>query len=942
VNQLLIIAFGILRARFLSASSMASILAGLALCVGSGFADAGPVDFGRAELHRAQRARGLKAESIAIELRSGPPETWSISPGRIVGGDERGLMYGLLEAAAQIRTAGKLTSASGQPATPMRGIRTFIHNEDLEKSWYYSREYWDAYFSMLATNRFNRLNLVFAHQTNYLAPPYPYWIELPDFPQIRVPGLSAAQRDRNLEMLRYISQSAADHGIEFTLGVWEHNVRPNETATVDGLMRENVGPYSGAALARILQLCPAIRSVQVRTNIESGIPDDQQVEFYRDHIFPAIKAAGRTLDFRAWRVAAGMMAAAKELGVNTRISAKYWDEDVGRPYQVPETYAGYGYLDFLEKPRFYQFFWELWGLGSHRLLLWGNPDFVRRAVPTFRLSDSIGFEIDAPLAQKGYGNRPGVWGIFTVSQQQRVFWKWEFERYWLFYLLWGRLSYDPQTSDAVWMDEMRRRFGPAASDVLDAYRESSRVLNEVVAVHLADPNMYIWPEINPGGLIDSYKEVLPSDWRYVASIPETVRNLLTGTASAKQTAFETADRLDDIARRIDDAVTRSSSKMRDAHREWEGSRPDFQVLASLARYHAHKQRAALNVEWFDTTSNRDALESAKRSLTAAVTEWESLVKLTDGLYPPEMASGPDDVGHWKDKLPYVRHDLELIREREEVFERFGAFDFGFDFGAPVSAASTAPSYRTTPYVLTNNVEPRFRPVGPETQYDEKTRYGWMPRGGREAGAVALTPYREVRGVARNPHSLPRDMLFRDYIRGEGDQVFLVRASAATYEVQFLSPDRTVRTESMVASDGFLRIRFPRGDWTVSGLVVEGPQARAQTRSLPVRVMRARPTMSHEPPASAVAGQPLVIALKVEGARPTSIRLHYRALNQNESFRTLEGGPSFTIPGEHISSRWDLLYYFEVLNEEKTGWFYPDPATATPYFVVATRSRQSHP
>jgi hypothetical protein len=31
-----------------------------------------------------------------------------------------------------------------------------------------------------------------------------------------------------------------------------------------------------------------------------------------------------------------------------------------------------------------------------------------------------------------------------------------------------------------------------------------------------------------------------------------------------------------------------------------------------------------------------------------------------------------------------------------------------------------------------------------------------------------------------------------------------------------------------------------------------------------------------------------------------------------------------------------------LNEEKTGWFYPDPATATPYFVVATRSPQSHP
>src|SRR4030095_11974898 len=108
-----------------------------------------------------------------------------------------------------------------------------------------------------------------------------------------------------------------------------------------------------------------------------------------------------------------------------------------------------------------------------------------------------------------------------------VFWKWDFERYWAFYLLWGRLSYDAVASDSVWIAELRQRFGPAADDVADSYRQWSRVLHELVAMHLADPNMYIWPEINPGGLIDAYKDVRPSDWRYIASIPETVRNLLS-------------------------------------------------------------------------------------------------------------------------------------------------------------------------------------------------------------------------------------------------------------------------------------------------------------------------------------------------------------------------------------------------------------------------------
>jgi hypothetical protein len=29
-----------------------------------------------------------------------------------------------------------------------------------------------------------------------------------------------------------------------------------------------------------------------------------------------------------------------------------------------------------------------------------------------------------------------------------------------------------------------------------------------------------------------------------------------------------------------------------------------------------------------------------------------------------------------------------------------------------------------------------------------------------------------------------------------------------------------------------------------------------------------------------------------------------------------------------------MYYFELLDAEGAGWFHPDPATATPYYVVS--------
>jgi hypothetical protein len=192
----------------------------------------------------------------------------------------------------------------------------------------------------------------------------------------------------------------------------------------------------------------------------------------------------------------------------------------------------------------------------------------------------------------------------------------------------------------------------------------------------------------------------------------------------------------------------------------------------------------------------------------------------------------------------------------------------------------------------------------------------------------------VRAVAKEPHSLPRDVLFRDYIRSEGEQVFMVKAPPAEYVVSFLHPNGTVRTESIAANDGLLLIRFPRGDWTVSGLVIKGPKSQAQPPSLKLAVALPRPRMTHEPPASAQAGKPLTLSIKADDA--TLIRLHYRPLNQNLSFKVLEGETTFTIPGKDISARWDLMYYFEVLNKEKSGWFYPDPASATPYFVVTTR------
>ena len=642
-----------------------------------------PTDFGLAEYRRVLEERKLnpKLYQVSTELSMFlPHDGFSIMGNLIRGGSQRGIMYGLLEAADEIRRLGHLWPAKVEKPLGLRGIRRFVHNAEMDAAWYHDREQWRAYFEMLARNRFNRFNLVFAHQTEYLAPPYPFLVGVAEYPQVRARGLSEGERQRNLESLKYIAQTASEYGIDFTLGIWEQDVQRGMTPSVDGLTPETLGPYTYQALKALLQACPMIRSVQVRTNEESGIPAARQVEFFRNYVFRALAEAGHLvqLDLRGWLMSEGLQKAALSSGVPVRLSSKYWAEHLGRPYQPAETFANYSFLNFLERPgvsdrpREYGFYWEVWALGSHRLLLWGDPDYVRRAVPTFALSGSDGFEIDAPLAQKGFGNRPGSYGVFDASQSQRVFWKYDWERYWLFYLLWGRLSYNPAEPERVWMDEFQRRFGSAAKDVFEAVRQASRVLNEVVATHMPDPNMYVWPEINPGGPIDDYIKVRPSDWRMVASFEEHTRNRLEATPSARQTPLETAEHLHEYALLAEQATARAEAALGGQNREWLSTKPDLDVLALLARYHGRKQMAGEHLAWYNATKDDGALYAARRELQGGLNVWQRLVKLTDGLYPAQMAYGPKDTGHWKDKLAEVEGDVKTLEARVEALEQAGA------------------------------------------------------------------------------------------------------------------------------------------------------------------------------------------------------------------------------------------------------------------------------
>ncbi len=77
---------------------------------------------------------------------------------------------------------------------------------------------------------------------------------------VRVPQLPDAERDKNLEMLKFISEQTAARGIQFQLGIWMHGYEwlnsPNPNYTIEGLTPETHGPYCRDAIRQLLKACP--------------------------------------------------------------------------------------------------------------------------------------------------------------------------------------------------------------------------------------------------------------------------------------------------------------------------------------------------------------------------------------------------------------------------------------------------------------------------------------------------------------------------------------------------------------------------------------------------------------------------------------------------------------------------------------------------------------
>jgi hypothetical protein len=729
VLRLLMVAAGVL----FVAARPAPVRPTIALIADAGLAD--PASYGIARLREALRSRGFRildaptaqqADAVIIAgLRSGAAGKTLASWGGVVpdaaealavrkgtyrnkpavvicGADARGLMYAAIDTAERLswRSSRKdpfesIHDTVEKPFLAERGVSMYTMQRAYFESRLYDERYWTRYFDMLAADRINSFVVIFGYENGgFLAPPYPYFFDVEQFPDVQFVGLSHADQARNTAAFKTLIRIAHQRGISVTAGIWDHIYRggvqaggipgaPKNAAVrtpglVWGVTGDNLAAYTKAAIRKFLQVFPDIDAIQFRMHEESGLRPQEIVGFWHE-VFGLIKEArpDLRLDLRAKGLPDAVIEDALNQGLSARVSTKFWMEQMGLPFHPThinppdQKNRRHSYADLLRYPQRYRVHWQLWSGGTTRLLLWGDPEYVRRFAGAARLYDGDSFEINEMLATKMLGEPHDEPPIGILNPRYRYY-DYEFERYWHFYQLWGRLTYDPNTRADLWQREFEKRFGAGAGPhVMNAEHLASGILPRIVASsyrYANFPTTRGWAEMMRQGDLPSFSALEGSDTAQFVSPREAAQNAVRGTGSAGRTPTETSRWFAARADAVDAEVQRAAKTAGPAAgNEFLSTLTDLKILSGLARYYAWRLEAAVSYDVYKETNAAAPFDAAIEQEKHAVHAWRAIVAAAGDVYSDKLPFGAPGIfpRHWSEEQRRLDADLEKLLDARQ-------------------------------------------------------------------------------------------------------------------------------------------------------------------------------------------------------------------------------------------------------------------------------------
>jgi hypothetical protein len=522
--------------------------------------------------------------------------------------------------------------------------------------------------------------------------------------------LNTAERAKNLDMLRFVAVETAARGLQFQLGIWTHAYQwtdsPNAYHSIEGLTPDNHARYCRDALAIILKMCPEIQGLTMRVHGESGIPEGSY-GFWQT-VFEAIANGGRTveIDMHAKGVDEKILDVAAATGMPVKLGAKfsaehqslgYQQADI-RPLEIPRgslsrtdeslfrfssgsrSFTRYGYADFLREGARYKLWFRLWP-GTQRHLLSVDPEMAAAYARTASFCGAAGLDLMEPLTFKGRegsGQPGGRCAYADSSLNPRQDW----QKYDLYYRVWGQKLYNPDADPETWRRAMRADFGAGTEATENSLAQASRILSILTSAHLPSASNHdLWCELptnmpivegsEPSPYGDTpipkiFGTVSPLDPQMFSTVAEYAGSLARREASAKYSPICVARWIEqcvqDAKYWLNTASCTAKARNGSAFRRIE---EDVLIQIGLGTFFAHKLRSAVLYEIFQHSNETSSANAAIEHYEKARDAWATMAKHAKNAYRANVSYGsiPKRSGHWLDRLPGIDSDIAAMKAK---------------------------------------------------------------------------------------------------------------------------------------------------------------------------------------------------------------------------------------------------------------------------------------
>ena len=681
----------------------------------------GPVMFGIREIERALQKKSkahkltfagdgqnadiiLSLESEAKLVKGGFKVERSGKSIRVSTNDETGAMYGMLEIAEQINSGRSLGEIKGKVANPRLSVRAVKFNlpwspyrtgEVMEQHYEVCRDlsFWQSFLDEMAINRFNVLSLWNIH-------PFSFMVKPKNFPKAN--SLTNEEMKSWKDFWTSLFKMAKDRGIETFIVNWNIAVSP-EFAAAYGVKERNdtssiVKKYTREVVTQVINEYPDLSGIGITLadwmsnfrSANSPLPEmtaKDREDWIEKTVVAGIKAADREVKFLHRSVLSAdpnemrRVIDNADLKDTTLVEIKFnWSHGHSTPKLALTHDAHSGKVDngyWSPMPNNYRIQWMIRN-EDFFILRWGEPDFIRKHIAQNTQQFVNGYFVGS----EGYIPAKDVSHI----ESKHKTWKYAFEKQWLFYKMWGRLLYDPSTTDEVFEACFEDRYGKGSGKtLLDAYKRASKMPLHLASFHKAtwDYTLYsegfLAPFAAPAGLYDkasafiSIDELIDHptlDERYL-SIPEYVKLRISNTPFPKNTTtpLQLADSLEIGSNEILKITQRLRPKATGALL---CELDDLDTWAYLSKYFANKLRAGIALCTFRNSNNPSEQQKSVALLGECLTSWKKLSEITSAHYQEvpylddqSTANNPKNDGKtfsWAKYLPQVERDIVIAKE----------------------------------------------------------------------------------------------------------------------------------------------------------------------------------------------------------------------------------------------------------------------------------------